>query len=110
MVGKMLDQRAAVIAAELDEATRLRDEAAALLADYQKRKAAGAEAEARSHRRRGRAPRPPGSPKESRAALKAQIERRAAGRPGQDRPGRSRGHERDPRAWPPMPPWRPPRS
>ncbi len=47
MVGKMLDQRAAVIAAELDEARRLRDEAAALLADYQKR-AAGAEAEAQS--------------------------------------------------------------
>ena len=47
MVGKMLDQRAAVIAAELDEARRLRAEAAALLADYQKR-AAGAEAEARS--------------------------------------------------------------
>src|SRR5450432_3393697 len=47
MVGKMLDQRAAVISAELDEAKRLRAEAAALLADYKKR-AAGAEAEARA--------------------------------------------------------------
>src|SRR6188768_2967059 len=47
MVGKMLDQRAAVISAELEEAKRLRAEAAALLADYQKR-AAGAEAEAQS--------------------------------------------------------------
>jgi F-type H+-transporting ATPase subunit b len=33
LVGKMLDQRAAVIAAELDEARRLRAEAAALLED-----------------------------------------------------------------------------
>ena len=47
MVGKMLDQRAAVIAAELEEARRLRAEAAALLADYQKR-AKGAEAEAQA--------------------------------------------------------------
>src|ERR1043166_5332329 len=47
MVGKMLDQRAAGIAAELAEARKLRDEAAALLADY-KKKAAGAEAEAQA--------------------------------------------------------------
>lgn len=40
MVGKMLDQRAQVIAAELEEARRLRAEAAALLADYQKRRRA----------------------------------------------------------------------
>ncbi len=51
MIGKMLDERAAVISAELEEAKRLRAEAAALLADYQKR-AAGAEAEAQSHRGR----------------------------------------------------------
>ena len=44
LVGKMLDERAAVIAAELDEAKRLRAEAAVLLADYQNR-AAGAEAD-----------------------------------------------------------------
>src|ERR1700677_4244684 len=47
MVAEKLDQRSAVIAAELEEAKRLREEAAALLADYQRR-AAGAEAEARS--------------------------------------------------------------
>ena len=65
MVGKMLDQRAAVIAAELEEAKRLRAEAAALLADYQKR-AAGAEAEARSivAKPRGRSrPVPEGRPR-----------------------------------------------
>ena len=45
MVAKMLDQRAAVISAELDEARKLRAEAAALLEDYKKR-AATAEAEA----------------------------------------------------------------
>ena len=42
MIGKMLDQRSAAIAAELNEAKRLSAEAAALLADY-KKKAAGAE-------------------------------------------------------------------
>ncbi len=47
MIGKMLDSRAAVIAAELAEARRLRDEALALMAA------------------------------ESRAGLKSQIERRA---------------------------------
>jgi F-type H+-transporting ATPase subunit b len=45
MIGKMLDARAAVIAAELAEAKRLREEAARLLADYQAR-AEGAEREA----------------------------------------------------------------
>jgi F-type H+-transporting ATPase subunit b len=55
MVGKMLDQRSAVIAAELSEAKRLHDEAVALLADYKKKSASA----------------------ESRASLKTQIERRA---------------------------------
>ncbi|MEE8531219.1 MAG: F0F1 ATP synthase subunit B [Hyphomicrobium sp.] len=36
-VGKALDDRAAAIRADLDEARRLRDEAHALLADYQRR-------------------------------------------------------------------------
>lgn len=36
-VGKALDDRAAAIRADLDEARRLRDEAQALLADYQRR-------------------------------------------------------------------------
>ena len=76
MIGKILDQRAAVIAAELDEARRLRAEAAALLADYQKR-AAGAEAEARSIVDAATAE-VAQFQKESRAALEAQIARRAA--------------------------------
>jgi F-type H+-transporting ATPase subunit b len=76
MVGKMLDQRAAVIAAELDEARRLRAEAAELLVDYQKR-AAGAEAEAQGivNDARAQAAR---FAEESRASLKTQIERRVA--------------------------------
>jgi len=75
MVGKMLDQRAAVIAAELEEAKRLRAEAAALLADYQKR-AKGAEAEAQSIIASATAD-AAAFQKESRAALEAQIARRA---------------------------------
>ena len=76
MVGKMLDQRAAVIAAELEEAKRLRAEAALLLADYQKR-AASAEAEARSIVDAAAAEAAQFQ-KDSRAALEAQIARRAA--------------------------------
>lgn len=38
MVAKALDERAGRIKAELDEARRLKDEAAALLADYQRRR------------------------------------------------------------------------
>ena len=45
MIAKSLDDRAARIKAELDEARKLKDEAAALLADYQ-RKRQQAEAEA----------------------------------------------------------------
>ncbi len=76
MVGKMLDQRSAVIAAELEEAKRLRAEAAALLADYQKR-AAGAEAEARGIVDAATADAAQFQ-KDARAALEAQIARRAA--------------------------------
>src|SRR3954466_15848288 len=76
MVGKMLDQRAAVIAAELEEAKRLRTEAGALLADYQKR-AKGAEAEAQSIIASATAD-AAAFQKEARAALEAQIARRAA--------------------------------
>lgn len=47
MIGKMLDERAEAIRKELDEARRLREEAQALLADYQK-KAKEAETEAKS--------------------------------------------------------------
>jgi F-type H+-transporting ATPase subunit b len=74
MVAKMLDQRAAVIAAELDEARRLRTEAAALLADYQKR-AAGAEARSIVAAATAEAEQ---FQKDSRIALEAQIARRAA--------------------------------
>jgi F-type H+-transporting ATPase subunit b len=76
MVGKMLDQRAAVISAELDEAKRLRAEAAALLEDYKKR-AAGAEAEAQ-HIVEGAKAEAAQFAAESRAALTAQIARREA--------------------------------
>ena len=76
MVAKILDQRAAVISAELDEARRLRTEAAALLADYQKR-AAGAEAEARAIVDAATAEAVQFQ-KDSRIALEAQIQRRTA--------------------------------
>ena len=46
-VGKMLDDRADAIRKELDEARKLREDAQALLADYQ-RKAREAETEART--------------------------------------------------------------
>ncbi|MBA2125820.1 F0F1 ATP synthase subunit B [Hyphomicrobium methylovorum] len=46
-IGKMLDDRAEAIRRELDEARKLREEAQALLADYQ-RKAREAETEAQS--------------------------------------------------------------
>ena len=75
MVGKMLDQRSAVIAAELSEARRLREEAVALLADY-KKKSASAESEAQSIITDARAEAERFAT-ESRASLKAQIERRA---------------------------------
>jgi F-type H+-transporting ATPase subunit b len=75
MVGKVLDQRGQVIAAELEEARHLRAEAAALLADYQKR-AAGAEAEARSIVENAQAEAAQFQ-KDARAALEAQIQRRA---------------------------------
>jgi F-type H+-transporting ATPase subunit b len=38
MIGKSLDERAARIKAELDEAKKLKDEAAALLADYRRKR------------------------------------------------------------------------
>jgi F-type H+-transporting ATPase subunit b len=75
MVGRMLDQRSAVIAAELSEAKRLHDEAVALLADY-KKKSASAESEAQSIITDARAEAERFAV-ESRASLKTQIERRA---------------------------------
>lgn len=81
MIGKMLDSRAAVIAAELAEARRLREEAHALLDDY-KKKAASAEAEASGIVAEARAEAERFAA-ESRASLSLQIERR--GQAAQDR-------------------------
>jgi F-type H+-transporting ATPase subunit b len=75
MIGKLLDERAAVIAAELNEARRLREEALALLAEYQQ-KSASAEAEAQSIITDARAEAMRFAA-ESRVNLQAQIERRA---------------------------------
>jgi F-type H+-transporting ATPase subunit b len=75
MIGKLLDERAAAIKGELDEAARLRAEAEALLADY-KRKSANAEAEANAIVTEARAD-AERIAAEMRAALSAQIERRA---------------------------------
>jgi F-type H+-transporting ATPase subunit b len=76
IVAKMLDARAAAIAAELEEAKRLNAEAAALLKDYQKR-AAGADAEAEAILTEARAEAARYA-EDSRTALAAQIDRRAA--------------------------------
>jgi F-type H+-transporting ATPase subunit b len=75
LVGAMLDARSAAIKSELDEAKRLREEAAALLESF-KQKAQGAEKEAEAIvvEARGEAER---FAAESRANLKSLIERRA---------------------------------
>jgi F-type H+-transporting ATPase subunit b len=75
LVASSLDARAAAIAKELEDARRLRSEAEALLAEYQKKRAAAEEeassivAEAKAEAMR--------FAEESRSAIKAQIERRA---------------------------------
>ena len=75
MIGKALDARAAAIRADLDEARRLRDEAQALLADYQ-RKSREAEEETKAileqAKREGEA-----LAAETRKNLKESVERRA---------------------------------
>jgi F-type H+-transporting ATPase subunit b len=75
LVGAMLDARSAAIKSELDEAKRLRDEAAALLESF-KQKAAGAEKEAEAIVVEARAEAERFA-QESRANLKSLIERRA---------------------------------
>jgi F-type H+-transporting ATPase subunit b len=75
MIAKWLDSRAAVIAAELAEARRLREEAARLLADYHA-KAAGAEREAETILTEARAEAARFA-ELSRADLSTQIARRA---------------------------------
>jgi F-type H+-transporting ATPase subunit b len=74
MITKALDERAQAIAKELDEARRLREEAQALLADYQrKHRNVGSEADAivEVARREAEA-----LARETRAGLKEQLERR----------------------------------
>jgi F-type H+-transporting ATPase subunit b len=74
MIAKALDDRAQAIAKELDEARRLREEAQALLADYQRRhRNVGGEAEAiiQVARREAEA-----LAQETRVGLKEQLERR----------------------------------
>ena len=75
MIAKWLDSRAAVIAAELGEARRLREEAERLLADYHA-KASGAEREAEAILTEARAEAARFA-ETSRADLSAQISRRA---------------------------------
>jgi len=75
LVGKMLDARAGAIAHELNEAKRLREEAAALLAGYvQKSAQAESEAAAILADAKAEAER---FAKETRAQLRLQIDRRA---------------------------------
>ncbi len=75
ILAKMLDARAAAIASELNEARRLREEAAALLAGYvQKTAHADNEAAAIIAEARAEAER---FAKETRTQLRAQIDRRA---------------------------------
>lgn len=76
LVAKMLDQRAAAIASELDEAKKLRAEAAQVLIDYQKR-AASAEAQAAQIVEAAKAEAAQFA-KDSREALAQQIARREA--------------------------------
>jgi F-type H+-transporting ATPase subunit b len=74
MITKALDERAQAIAKELDEARRLREEAQALLADYQrKHRNVGNEAEAIVDLARREAE---ALARETRADLKEQLERR----------------------------------
>lgn len=75
MIGTMLDARAATIKAELDEATRLREEAALLLVSYRaKAAAADKEAEAIVSEAKAEAER---FAADTRKQLQLQIERRA---------------------------------
>jgi F-type H+-transporting ATPase subunit b len=74
MIAKALDDRAAAIRKELDEARRLREEAQALLADYQrKHRNAGQEAEAIVEQARREAE---AFARETRKSLAETVERR----------------------------------
>ena len=74
LIAKALDDRAAAIRKELDEARRLRDEAQNLLNDYQKKyRNAGLEAESIIEQARGEAE---AYAKETRASLAESLDRR----------------------------------
>jgi F-type H+-transporting ATPase subunit b len=74
LIAKALDDRAAAIRKELDEARRLRDEAQNLLNDYQKKyRNAGLEAESIIEQARGAAE---AYAKETRASLAESLDRR----------------------------------
>jgi F-type H+-transporting ATPase subunit b len=74
LIAKALDERAAAIRKELDEARRLRDEAQNLLNDYQKKyRNAGLEAESIIEQARSEAE---AYAKETRASLAESLERR----------------------------------
>ena len=90
-----LDERAARIRDELDEARRLRDEAEQLLAEYQrKQREAAAEAEAIIAHAREEAER---IAAQSARDLEQALARRQRSRRGTDRPGGEQGGRRDPR-------------
>jgi hypothetical protein len=106
MIGKSLDDRAGRIKAELDEARKLKDEAAQLLADYQ-RKRQEAESEAQEIVAGARAE-ADGSPQ----ASQMRSSRAAPGWPDQDRQAegantadaRRRRYNRAPRKFSPKKP------
>lgn len=87
-IGARLDQRAAAISRELDEAKRLRDEAEAVLAEY-RRKAANAETEAQSILTEAKAEAERFAA-DARANLTAQIERR--GKQAQEKIAQAEAH------------------
>jgi len=87
-IGARLDQRAAAISRELDEATRLRAEAEAILAEY-KRKAQNAEKEAESILTEAKAEAERFAA-DARANLATQIERR--GKQAQEKIAQAEAH------------------
>src|SRR5215510_9386510 len=91
LMAKALDDRAAAIRSELDEARRLREEAQALLADYQKKhRNAGQEAEAIVEQARREAEAFAG---ETRRALADTVKRR--GQQAEERIARAEGQAVD---------------
>ena len=91
LIGKALDDRAAAIRKELDQARRLREEAQSLLADYQmKHRNAGQEAEAIVEQARHEAQ---AYAHETRAAMADALERRT--KPAEEKIARAAAHAVD---------------